>query len=70
MIYRMPDQPDLVGSREACRDLDVDKSTLTRWAADGTIAVAHRLPGKNGALLFDRAEIARLKRVRAEKASA
>ncbi len=45
---------DLIGSAEACRILQVNPSTLTRWVADGEIQEAHKLPKKNGARLFDR----------------
>lgn len=55
----MPDEQDLIGSAEACRLLAIHASTLTRWVADGEVAAAHQLPGKNGARLFDRAEIER-----------
>lgn len=54
----MPDnQPDLIGSKEACRILDVDRATLMRWVQSGRLSAATKLPGKNGAFLFDRAVI-------------
>lgn len=59
--------PDLIGSTEACRILSIDKATLTRWVAAGTIQSAHKLPGRNGAYLFARADIEALQ---AERASA
>lgn len=41
----------LIGSREACRILGVDRSTLTRWVQAGRLYPAGRLEG--GAYLFD-----------------
>jgi excisionase family DNA binding protein len=52
---------DLVGSAEAARLLGVDRSTLTRWVASDRIKVAHRMPGDSGALLFERAEVERVR---------
>jgi excisionase family DNA binding protein len=61
---------DLVGTAEAARMLGhVDKSTITRWVHDGRLEVAHRLPGKHGALLFRRADIEALAAERAAEAS-
>lgn len=51
---------DLIGSTEAARTINVDKTTLTRWVADGRIATAHKLPGRNGAYLFHRGEVDRV----------
>jgi excisionase family DNA binding protein len=48
---------DLIGSTEACRLLDIDKRTLVRWISAGRVIPAYRLPGKNGAYLFRRADI-------------
>ena len=62
----MPAPDPLMGSTEAARTIGVDKSTLTRWAAEGRIAVAHKLPGKNGAALYFASEV---ERVRAEYAA-
>jgi excisionase family DNA binding protein len=51
---------DLIGSTEACRILNIDKATLTRWVTSGQLNPAHKLPGKNGAYLFHRATIQNL----------
>jgi predicted site-specific integrase-resolvase len=52
---RMPNErPDLIGSAEACDILDIDRATLSRWVSAGRIDYWVRLPGKNGAMLFDR----------------
>ena len=44
---------NLIGSATACQTLDIDKSTLSRWVKSGVITPAVKLPGKNGAMLFD-----------------
>lgn len=47
--------PDLIGSKEACAILgDISRATLTRWVASGRLAAAVKLPGPNGAFMFDR----------------
>jgi hypothetical protein len=48
---------DLIGSTESCRILNVDKTTLARWASSGQLVAAHKLPGRNGAYLFRRGDI-------------
>lgn len=62
------DPPDLIGSKDACQILgDIDRTTLTRWVKDGRIPTVGKLPGKSGALLFDRAVIeAEAERIAAE----
>ena len=57
--------PALIGSAEVCTRLEIDRSTLTRWVQLGHAKPAMRLPGRNGAMLFDRAEVERLARERA-----
>jgi len=44
--------------------LDVATSTLTRWAIDGTITPALKLPGRNGALLFHLADVEAVREAR------
>lgn len=56
----MQNEPDLIGAREACRILDVNRSTLTRWVEAGRLTPKVRLPGDNGAHLFDRGDVERL----------
>lgn len=58
---------DLIGTAEAARILGyVDKSTITRWVQDGRLNVAHRQPGRNGALLFKRSDVEALAAARAQ----
>lgn len=59
----MPKPPELIGSAEACEVLGIDRSTLSRWVKDG-LDYRVRLPGRNGAFLFDRAVIEAKKRER------
>ncbi len=44
-------------SAEVCELLRIDRSTLTRRVQLGRIDAAMKLPGRNGAYLFDRATI-------------
>lgn len=62
----MSDTPDLIGTSEAARIIGVTPTTLTRWVAAGRVAIAHKLPGLNGAMLFAADEV---ERARAEYAS-
>ena len=52
--------PDLIGTAEASRILNVNVSTITRWAADGVLPVIVKRPSKNGAMLFDRKDVNQL----------
>ncbi|AOT24875.1 excise [Mycobacterium phage Nazo] len=66
--------PEIVAS-EACRILNVDRSTLLRWVAAEKVTPTRKLPGSTGAFLFDGAEIEALAAARktaraARKASA
>lgn len=44
--------PQYIGSREACRRLLIDRSTLSRWVAAGKITPVLRLDGPRGAFVF------------------
>lgn len=54
--------PRLLGTTEVCRRLRIDKSTLTRWVDAGRIERAQKLPGRNGASLYEESEVVRLER--------
>lgn len=56
---------DIIGSTEACRILGIDKATLSRWVKSERIASVHKLPGRNGAYLFNRFDIEALATQRA-----
>jgi predicted site-specific integrase-resolvase len=66
-VSRSPDVASLISTAEAVEILDIDRSAFTRWVQMGRVKVAYRLPGPNGAYLFERAEI---ERIAAERASA
>lgn len=67
MANRTP-QPaqDLIGTAEICRLLQCNPATVGRWVASGKLTPAHKLPGKNGAFLFTRADIEKFAADRAE----
>jgi len=48
---------DLVTTAEAAQILDSDVSTVNRWAVEGRLRVAYRMPGAKGARLYLRAEV-------------
>ena len=56
----MPKVPH-IPTAEVARLLGVNVKTVTRWAADGTLPSAYKLPGLRGPYLFDPAEVARFK---------
>lgn len=49
-----------IGSAEVCRLLRINQATVGRWVEAKKLVPVHKLPGKNGAYLFDRAAIERL----------
>ena len=53
--------PELIGSAEACRILQIDRSTLSRWVKFGDVKPYMRL-SERGAMLFDRRDIERRKK--------
>lgn len=61
----MPD-PKLLTSAQTAESLGIDRGTLSRWVANGQIAVALRLPGKTGTILFDPLEVERVKHERSK----
>lgn len=50
-----------LGSAAVCDLLGVDRSTLVRWVQRERIVPAFKLPGSNGAYVYDRTEIERLR---------
>lgn len=55
---------DLIGADEAARVAGVNRRTITKWADDGVLPVATRLPGGTGARLFDRLDVVRIAKER------
>ena len=54
---------DLIGTKEACLILDVDKATISRWVHAGKLAPVLRIGGKgNAAFVFKRTDVERIKR--------
>ena len=56
----MTEASTLIGTAEAAEVIGVERSTLTRWVQLGRMTAAHKLPGRNGVVLFDRAEVDRV----------
>lgn len=50
-----------IGSAAVCDLLGVDRSTLVRWVQREKIAPVFKLPGSNGAYVFDRAAVEQLR---------
>jgi excisionase family DNA binding protein len=65
MLSTMHNKEPFIGAAESCQLLDCHAATLGRWVKNGTIAPAHKLPGKNGAYLFRRADVEELAAKRA-----
>lgn len=51
---------DLISAAEAAELLNTPVNTFNRWVAAGRITPAHVMPGRTGARLYSRAEIARI----------
>lgn len=47
----------LLGSSEVAKRLGRDRSTISRWVKSGRLTPAMTVPGYNGDLLFDPADI-------------
>lgn len=54
--------PDIIGTTEASDLLGINRTTLFRWVVAGRVTPTSRLAGPNGAYLFHRTDIERLKR--------
>lgn len=61
MLSRMELGTDLIGSAEACKILNIHAATLGRWITQDRLKPAHKLPAKNGAYLFRRLDVERLR---------
>ena len=51
------DLPDLMTTAQVAARLGVTVTTVNRWAADGTLPVARKLPGRTGANLYAPADV-------------
>lgn len=65
----MSSAPTLIGTTHVARRLNISPTTVTRMAADGRLTPVAKLPTKNGAFLFDEAEVDRLAQSLAAEAS-
>ena len=48
---------NLLTTAQVAERYGASRRTITRWARDGRLPVAARLPGETGALLFDPVEV-------------
>jgi len=53
---------NLMTTAQVAEALLVSRWTVTRWVESGRLAPVHRMPGRNGAMLFDALEVDRLRR--------
>lgn len=53
----MATDPDLISTSEAARILGRPVATVNRWATEGRLAVALKLPGETGARLYRRVDV-------------
>lgn len=49
--------PDLITTAEVAEILGKSVPTVNRWAAEGRLQPAQKLPGQRGAYLFRRADV-------------
>jgi len=58
----MAQTPSLLGTKDACQRIGIDRSTLSRWIKDGTAVPAMRVSDTaTGAYLFSEDEVDRLR---------
>lgn len=53
----MAEPDDLLTAAEMASTFGVTVATINRWAAEGKLPVAYKLPGVRGANLFSRAAV-------------
>lgn len=54
---------NIIGTREVCHVLGVSRATVQRLTIEGTLT-PEKLPGRTGALLYDRQQVESLKATR------
>lgn len=67
LCYMQQAPEDLIGTAEVIEQLDIDRSTLTRWVERGIAHPETKLPGRNGAYVFTRTEVERLRELRGDR---
>lgn len=60
---------DLLPSAAVCEELDINRSTLSRWVSAGLITPAIKMDGLRGPMLFHPSEVERIKADRIADAS-
>lgn len=58
---RLLNMSDLLTTAQAAEIVGKSVPTVNRWAAEGVLTPAHKLPGRTGAYLFERAEVERVR---------
>lgn len=58
---------ELIGTAEVIDELDIDRATLSRWVQRGIAHPETKLPGRNGAYVFARTEVERLRELRGDR---
>jgi predicted site-specific integrase-resolvase len=53
----IPRMDQMLSTKQVMQILNKDRSTVTRYGQDGKIRMVGRLPGDNGAILWDRASV-------------
>ena len=48
---------ELLTTAELCELVDVHRVTVSRWVASGRLTPVRKLPGRQGAYIFDRAAV-------------
>lgn len=56
----------LITAPEAAAILGVHRFTVNRWALQGDLEIAYRLPGKTGAFLFEEKNVVALAKEKAD----
>jgi excisionase family DNA binding protein len=62
-------QNDLISTTEVAEILGVSVATVNRWAAEGQLKPRHEMPGRTGARLFSRRDVARFEAKRSKPAA-
>lgn len=64
----MANERPLITSAQAAEILGYDQATVNKWAAEGRLRIAQKLPGLRGANLFRPEDVEELRDARAKAA--
>lgn len=53
--------PDLLSTTQAAEVIGIERSTISRWVQQGLMKPTLKLPGQQGAFVFDASEIERVR---------